>query len=205
MKHFCSLELNCLPTLIPMHNRKMMKQSKINLKVVFKLIVVLMEIKQLMVILRRRRQKSETTLWPIYFMMMKLMPKLSHWISNRRKSFMLFFMLFMLGERLSKRFILKTWKRNEKKKKKENKRNAPLHLFVTGCCGCGKSHLIKTIYHSMAKLFLYHCGNPDKVRVLLLAPSGVVPSTLIVLLYIFVWIFHSMANCFPEWQKLDIT
>lgn len=29
----------------------------------------------------------------------------------------------------------------------------PLHLFVRDCGGIGKSHLIKTIYHFMTKLF----------------------------------------------------
>ena len=58
--------------------QKMMKQSKINLKAVFRLIVVVMKIMKLMVILRHRMQKSETTVWPIYFIMMKLMPKLGH-------------------------------------------------------------------------------------------------------------------------------
>ena len=37
---------------------------------------------------------------------------------------------------------------------------------------CGKSHLIKAIYQPMTKMFLYHSGNPDKVRVLLLATTG---------------------------------
>ena len=27
----------------------------------------------------------------------------------------------------------------------------PLHLFITGSGGCGKSHLIKTVYHSLTK------------------------------------------------------
>ena len=45
---------------------------------------------------------------------------------------------------------------------KLKKKNVPLHSFVTGCGGCGKSHLIKTIYHSMTKLYLYHGGNPKQ-------------------------------------------
>ena len=54
-----------------------------------------------------------------------------------------------------------------------SKKISPLHLSLTVGGGCGKSHLIKTIYHSMRKLFLHHSGNPDKVQVLLLAPIGV--------------------------------
>ena len=49
----------------------------------------------------------------------------------------------------------------------------PFNLFLTGSGGCGKSHLIKTIYHSITKLLLFHGGNPDKIRVLVLAPTGV--------------------------------
>ena len=49
----------------------------------------------------------------------------------------------------------------------------PLHLFLSGNGGCGKSHLIKTINHSVSKLFLYQSGRPVKPRVLVLAPTGV--------------------------------
>ena len=47
----------------------------------------------------------------------------------------------------------------------------PLHLFITGSGGCGKSHLIKTVYHSLTKIL---CSkNSDEPKVLLLAPTGV--------------------------------
>ena len=46
------------------------------------------------------------------------------------------------------------------------------HLFLTGGSGCGKSHLIKTVYQSVSKLLLYRGERPDKPRVLLLAPTG---------------------------------
>ena len=49
-----------------------------------------------LVILRHRMQKSETTVWSISFLIMNLMAKLDHLISNRGK----FFMLFMLGEKI---------------------------------------------------------------------------------------------------------
>ena len=51
--------------------------------------------------------------------------------------------------------------------------SVPFHLFLSGDGGCGKSHLIKTIYHSVSKLFLYQSGSPVKPRVLVLAPTGV--------------------------------
>ena len=45
-------------------------------------------------------------------------------------------------------------------------------MFITGSGGCGKSHLIKTLYHSLTKTL---CSkNSDKPKVLLLAPTDVV-------------------------------
>ena len=49
----------------------------------------------------------------------------------------------------------------------------PFHIFLSGGGGYGKSHLIKTIYHSINKVFLYQSENPEKPRVLVLAPTGV--------------------------------
>ena len=48
-----------------------------------------------------------------------------------------------------------------------------LHLFVTGNAGTGKSHLVKTIYHSLTKTFSYRANSLDKPKVLLIAPTGV--------------------------------
>ena len=46
-----------------------------------------------------------------------------------------------------------------------------LHLFITGSAGCGKSHLIKTVYHSLTKTI---CStNSGEPKVFLLAPIGV--------------------------------
>ena len=49
----------------------------------------------------------------------------------------------------------------------------PIHLFITGGAGVGRSHLMKTIYFSVTKTLMYREGNSDKPRVLLLAPAGV--------------------------------
>ena len=47
----------------------------------------------------------------------------------------------------------------------------PIHIFVTG--GGGKSHLIKTIYHTAVNMFKYSMANPSLPSVLLMAPTGV--------------------------------
>ena len=38
-------------------------------------------------------------------------------------------------------------------------------LFVTGCAGAGKSHLIKALYHKAFKTFRYDTMNPDRPTV----------------------------------------
>ena len=53
------------------------------------------------------------------------------------------------------------------------KQSIPFHLLLLGSGGCGKSHLIQTIFHAVSKVFLYRSGDPSKPRVLLLAPTGV--------------------------------
>ena len=49
----------------------------------------------------------------------------------------------------------------------------PIYPFISGSGGCGKSHLIKTIYQTAIKTFCYSPINPERQMVLLLAPTGV--------------------------------
>ena len=49
----------------------------------------------------------------------------------------------------------------------------PFCLFILEGGGCGTLSLMKTIYHSVNKLFLCQRGNPDKTRLFVLVPTGV--------------------------------
>ena len=49
----------------------------------------------------------------------------------------------------------------------------PLHNFLTGNAGCGKSFLTKVLYQSLFKTFSYRNSESEKAKVLLLAPTGV--------------------------------
>ena len=53
------------------------------------------------------------------------------------------------------------------------KKVEPIYLFITGGGGAGKSHLIKTIYHTVIKTFRYGGMNPENPTALLSAPTGV--------------------------------
>ena len=48
-----------------------------------------------------------------------------------------------------------------------------MHVFITDGGSCGKSHLLRTICQAATKTLMYNGGDPDKPRVLLLAPTGV--------------------------------
>ena len=49
----------------------------------------------------------------------------------------------------------------------------PVHLFLSGSCGTGQSHLVKLIYNAISKTLLYRCKDPEKLRILLLGPTGI--------------------------------
>ena len=38
----------------------------------------------------------------------------------------------------------------------------PIHIFLSGSEGTGKSHLVKLIYNTIPKTLLYHCKDPEK-------------------------------------------
>ena len=71
--------------------------------------------------------------------------------------------------------VIHKWSRDYVKNlsSKVMKKVKPFHIFLTGGGGVGKSHLIKTIYMSINKVLMYKGGNPEKPRILLLAPTGV--------------------------------
>ena len=56
---------------------------------------------------------------------------------------------------------------------KKNFQINPVHIFLSGSGGTGKSHSVKTIYEVVSTELLYHSKEPDKPCVLLLGPTGV--------------------------------
>ncbi|XP_024120095.2 uncharacterized protein LOC112141236 [Oryzias melastigma] len=54
----------------------------------------------------------------------------------------------------------------------------PLHMFVTGGAGTGKSHLIRAIQYEATRLLSPLCLQPDSISVLLTAPTGIAAYSL---------------------------
>ena len=51
----------------------------------------------------------------------------------------------------------------------------PIHIFVSGSGGTGKSDLVKVIYNAISKTLLYTCKDPEKPKVFLLGLTGISP------------------------------
>ena len=67
--------------------------------------------------------------------------------------------------------MVHTWVRDYVKNDGHNV--VPIHIFISGSGGTGKSHLLKVIYNVISKILLRHCKDPEKPRVLLIGPTGV--------------------------------
>ena len=67
--------------------------------------------------------------------------------------------------------VVHTWARDYVKYDGHNVE--PIHIFLSGSGGTGKSHLVKVIYNAISKTLLCHCKDLENPRVLLLGPTGI--------------------------------
>ena len=85
-------------------------------------------------------------------------------------------MIRSLNEKQRQLFnILQSWAKERVKNKPVLYRLIiePLHIFLTGNAGCGKSFLMKVIHQALTKTLFYGNSSVDKTKVLLMAPTGV--------------------------------
>ena len=73
--------------------------------------------------------------------------------------------------------VVHSWAKNVLKSQSLNphtfEKTKPLHVFLTGNAGCGKSFLMKVIYQSLTKTLSHGDVVIEKPKVLLMAPTGV--------------------------------
>ena len=73
--------------------------------------------------------------------------------------------------------VVHSWAKNVLKSQSLNphtfEKTKPLHVFLTGNAGCGKSFLMKVIYQSLTKTLSYGVAVIEKPKVLLMALTGV--------------------------------
>ena len=76
--------------------------------------------------------------------------------------------------------VIHRWARNYVKNlsSRQVKFIKPFHIFLPRGAGVGKSHLIKTIFTSIRKLLSFKGGDPEKPRILILAPTGVADTNI---------------------------